>query len=177
MFYLQLFVPAGLVLLMFGIGHSFVEVDYSGVYYEEILEEIVEPNTDEAIVSGGDLPEEVGADGLTLLPDKYNYLKIENVFQGRLLDTQELFSLEVAVATYQTNVTADFFIKGIAEIENDLVAEITNMIVDTTAEQLTSVEGRILITEKIKSELNKYLVEEDFNPDIHFVYIINYNII
>jgi len=39
------------------------------------------------------------------------------------------------------------------------------------------VEGRILITEKIKSELNNYLVEEDFNPDIHFVYIINYNII
>jgi hypothetical protein len=103
--------------------------------------------------------------------------KIENVFQGRLLDTQELFSLEVAVATYQTNVTADFFIKGIAEIESDLVAEITNMIVDTTAEQLTTVEGRTLITEKIKSELNNYLVEEDFNPDIHFVYIINYNII
>ena len=106
-----------------------------------------------------------------------NYLKIENVFQGRLLDTQELFSLEVAVATYQTNVTADFFIKGIAEIESDLVAEITNVIVDTTAEQLTTVEGRILITEKIKSELNNYLVEEDYNPDIHFVYIINYNII
>ena len=184
MFYLQLFVPAGLVLLMFGIGHSFVEVDYSGVYYEETLEEVVEPITDEDIAFtdedialGGDLPEEVGADGLPLLPDKYNYLKIENVFQGRLLDTQELFSLEVAVATYQTNVTADFFIKGIAEIESDLVAEITNMIVDTTAEQLTTVEGRTLITEKIKSELNNYLVEEDYNPDIHFVYIINYNII
>ena len=177
MFYLQLFVPAGLVLLMFGIGHSFVEVDYSGVYYEETLEEVVEPITDEDIALGGDLPEEVGADGLPLLPDKYNYLKIENVFQGRLLDTQELFSLEVAVATYQTNVTADFFIKGIAEIESDLVAEITNMIVDTTAEQLTTVEGRTLITEKIKSALNNYLVEEDFNPDIHFVYIINYNII
>ena len=177
MFYLQLFVPAGLVLLMFGIGHSFVEVDYSGVYYEETLEEVLEPNTEKDLALGENLPEEVGADGLTLLPDKYNYLKIENVFQGRLLDTQELFSLEVAVATYQTNVTADFFIKGIAEIEKDLVAEITNMIVDTTAEQLTTVEGRALITEKIKSELNNYLVEEDYNPDIHFVYIINYNII
>ena len=41
MFYLQLFIPAGLVLMLFGLGHTFVEVDYSGVYFDELVEEVV----------------------------------------------------------------------------------------------------------------------------------------
>lgn len=171
MFYLQLLVPAGLIFLMFGIGHSYVDVNYSGVYFEEILEEVLEAE------AGDDVPEGVGGDGLALLSDKYNYLKIENVFQGRFFDTQELFSLEIAVATYQTNVTADFFIKGIYEIESNMVSEISNLILDTTNEELTTVEGRKLITNKIMNGLNDYLIEEGFNPDIHYVYIINYNVI
>jgi flagellar basal body-associated protein FliL len=112
-----------------------------------------------------------------LLVDKYNYLKIENVFQGRLLDTQELFSLEIAIATYQMNVTADFFIKGIYEIESNMVSEISTLILDTTSEKLTTLVGRKSITDKIMNGLNDYLVGEGFSPDIHYVYIINYNII
>ena len=42
MFYLQIFLPAGLVLLLFSFGHTLVEADYSGVYFEEQLEELVE---------------------------------------------------------------------------------------------------------------------------------------
>ena len=99
------------------------------------------------------------------------------MFQGRLSDTKELFSLEVAIATFQTNVSADFFIKGIYEIESDMVAEISTIILDTTSQNLSSVEGRKLITDKIMMGLNEYLAEEGFNPDIHYVYIINYNII
>jgi flagellar basal body-associated protein FliL len=88
-----------------------------------------------------------------------------------------LFSLEIAIATYQTNVTADFFIKGIYEIESNMVSEISNLILDTTNEELTTVEGRKLITNKIMNGLNDYLIKEGFNPDIHYVYIINYNVI
>ena len=177
MFYLQLLVPAGLIFLMFGIGHSYVDVDYSGVYFKETLEEVLEAEAADDVESGEDVPEGVGGDGLALLPDKYNYLKIENVFQGRFFDTQELFSLEIAIATYQTNVTADFFIKGIYEIESNMVSEISNLILDTTNEELTTVEGRKLITNKIMNGLNDYLIKEGFNPDIHYVYIINYNVI
>ena len=42
MFYLQIFLPAGLVLLLFSFGHTLVEADYSGVYFEEPLEELAE---------------------------------------------------------------------------------------------------------------------------------------
>ena len=177
MYYLQLFVPASLVILMFVIGHQYVDVDYSGVYFEEVLEEVLEAKPDEGLESGENVSEELGEDGLPILPPKYNYLKIENVFQGRLFDTQELFSLELALATFQANVSADFFIKGIYEIESDLVAEISTIILDTTSQNLSSVEGRKLITDKIMMGLNEYLTEEGFDPDIHYVYIINYNII
>ena len=67
--------------------------------------------------------------------------------------------------------------KGIYEIESDMVAEISTIILDTTSQNLSSVEGRKLITDKIMMGLNEYLAEEGFNPDIHYVYIINYNII
>ena len=94
-----------------------------------------------------------------------------------LLDTKELFSFEVAVATFQTNVTADFFIKAIYEIEADLVSEISTLAVDTTSAELTTIEGRKVITDRIMDGLNDYLVKNGYNPDIHYVYIINYNII
>jgi len=119
----------------------------------------------------------VPGDGNPILADKYNYLKIENVFQGRLNDTKELFSFEVAIATYQTNVTADFFIKAIYEIEAELVSEISTIVVDTISNELLTPEGRKIMTNRIMDGLNEYLVEKDFNPDIHYVYIINYNIV
>ncbi len=224
MFYLQLFVPAGLVLVLFGLGHSFVRVDYSGVYFKEPVEQIAELasavadgtltqlQADDIIdgqdymnaikekvrsgkftkeqgqaeisevqaslaVSLGALTEFLDEDGMGLLPDKYNYLKLETVFQGRLLDTKDLFSLEVAIATKQANVLADFFIKSLYEIEADLISEITKIVVDTTSEQLTSAEGRKLLTDKIMIRLNEFLTEKDYRPDIHYVYITNHNII
>lgn len=177
MFYLQLLVPASLIFLVFAIGHLYVDVDYSGVYFKEALEEVLEAEAGDDVASGEDTSEQLDGADFPLLADKYNYLKIEKVFQGRLLDTQELFSLEVAVATYQTNVTADFFIKGIGEIEADLIAKISTIVVDMRSDELTTVEGRKIITDKIMTGLNDYLVEEGYNPDIHYVYIINYNVV
>ena len=77
----------------------------------------------------------------------------------------------------KTNVTADFFIKGIAEIEADLIAKISTLVVDMRSDELTTVEGRKVITDKIMTGLNDYLVEEGYNPDIHYIYIINYNVV
>ncbi len=177
MFYLQLFLPAGLVLLIFSLGHSLVETEYSGVYFEEVVEEVVEAGNIETLETSDDQPDEVAGDGNLILVDKYNYLKIENIFKGHLFDTKQLFSLEIAIATYQTNVVADFFIKAISEIEADLISVATTFLVDTTSAELTTLEGRRLITEKVKKGLNDYLIEEGYEPDIHYVYIINYNIV
>ena len=177
MFYLQILLPAGLVLLLFSFGHLLVQTDYSGVYYTEQVDALTGSESLQGPIDTELSPEDVPGDGNPVLVDKYNYLKIENVFQGRLLDTKELFSFEVAVATFQTNVTADFFIKAIYEIEADLVSEISTLAVDTTSAELTTIEGRKVITDRIMDGLNDYLVKNGYNPDIHYVYIINYNII
>ena len=177
MFYLQILLPAGLVLLLFSFGHLLVQTDYSGVYYIEQVEASTDSESLQGLTDTESSSEAVPGDGNPVLVDKYNYLKIENVSQGRLLDTKELFSFEVAVATFQTNVTADFFIKAIYEIEADLVSEISTLAVDTTSAELTTIEGRKVITDRIMDGLNDYLVKNGYNPDIHYVYIINYNII
>lgn len=177
MFYIQATLPAVLVILAFTLGHSFVAVDYSGVYFEETEEVIEETVSVETQILDDGTEVQLDENGLPLLPDKYNYLKIENVFQGRLSDTDELFSLEIALATYQTNVTADFFIKGLYEIEADLVSEVTTIILDTKSYEITTIEGRRVITQRIMDGLNTYLEKEGYNPDIHYIYIINYNVI
>lgn len=177
MFYLQILLPAGLVLLLFSFGHLLVQTDYSGVYYIEQVEASKDSESLQGLTDTESSSESVPGDGNPVLVDKYNYLKIENVFQGRLLDTKELFSFEVAVATFQTNVTADFFIKAIYEIEAELVSEISTLAVDTTSEELTTIEGRKIITDRIMVGLNDYLVKKGYNADIHYVYIINYNIV
>jgi hypothetical protein len=177
MFYIQVTLPAVLVILAFTLGHSFVAVDYSGVYFEETEEVIEETVSVETQILDDGTEVQLDEDGLPLLPDKYNYLKIENVFQGRLSDTDELFSFEIALATYQTNVTADFFIKGLYEIEADLVSEVTTIILDTKSYEITTIEGRRVITQRIMDGLNTYLEKEGYNPDIHYIYIINYNVI
>jgi flagellar basal body-associated protein FliL len=51
------------------------------------------------------------------------------------------------------------------------------MVVDTISNELLTPEGRKIMTNRIMDGLNEYLVEEGLNPDIHYVYIINYNIV
>ena len=85
--------------------------------------------------------------------------------------------MRLPVATYQANVTADFFIKALAEIEADVISVVTTFLVDTSSAELSTVAGRRLITKKVKEGLNDYLIKEGYNPDIHYVYIINYNIV
>ena len=178
MYYIQLFVPAILVFVAFVLGHGLVAVDYSGVYFDEDEPAVLigsDPNNQSMKGEGQEPLQNEG--GLALLPDKYNYLKIENVFQGQLSDTDQLFSAEFAIATLQTNVSADFFIKAIYEIEADLVNIITKIILDTTRDLLATAEGRKILTQKVMDGLNAYLEEEGYNPDVHYVYMINYNII
>jgi flagellar basal body-associated protein FliL len=72
---------------------------------------------------------------------------------------------------------SDFFIKALREMEPDLVAETTVLILEPTREQLETVLGREKITNQILVGLNEYLVREGMRPNIDFVYIINVNIV
>ena len=113
-----------------------------------------------------------------LLPEKYNYLKVENVFSGKIIGSEKLFSIEVALLTKQSSVLSDLFIAALAEIEAEVVAEITNVVLEVELGQLESVDGRKKLTSAIRSQVNKYLEEDlDMFPGITEVFIINYNVI
>jgi hypothetical protein len=113
-----------------------------------------------------------------LLPEKYNYLKVENVFSGKIIGSEKLFSIEVALLTKQSSILSDLFIAALAEIEAQVVAEITNVVLEVELGQLESVDGREKLTSAIRDQVNKYLEEDlDMFPGITEVFIINYNVI
>ena len=83
MFLIQAALPASLVFILFIAAHFFVANEGSGIYLPETNwdgdKEEVFPVPEEEIDLTRIDPETGG-----LLPDKYNYLKIENVFSLRI---------------------------------------------------------------------------------------------
>jgi flagellar basal body-associated protein FliL len=170
---LQIILPAVFVFVIFIVGHFFVSNDGSGLY-------VAETNFDPETV----LAEPVEIDPLTIdpdsgliLPDKYNYHKIENVFSGKILGSDKLFSIEVALLTKQSTIASDLFIAAIYEMEGDLIAEITKVILEVSADQLLAYDGRENLSIAIQKHINEYLVSKDMNPGITEVFITNFNVV
>jgi len=173
MIMLQIILPAVFVFVIFIVGHFFVSNDGSGLY-------VAETNFDPETV----LAEPVEIDPLTIdpnsgliLPDKYNYHKIENVFSGKILGSDKLFSIEVALLTKQSTIASDLFISAIYEMEGDLIAEITKVILEVSADQLLAYDGRENLSIAIQKHINEYLVSKDMNPGITEVFITNFNVV
>ncbi len=173
MILLQIVVPAFVVFIVFIVGHLFVSSDGSGLYVTEInfdpetvLEEPEEVN-----------PMDIDPDTGLILPDKYNYLKIENVFSGKIMGSDKLFSIEVALLTKQPTISSDLFISALYEMEPDLIAEITTVILEVSAEQLLAYDGREQLSLAIRRHVNEYLVGLDMFPGITEVFITNFNIV
>ena len=172
----QIIVPFMLVILGFLAGHLLFPVDYSGIYLPELSinlpEEVAEEFGEDVLAT--DVDPETGQ----ILPDKYNYLKIENVFSGQLVDVDALFSIEVALLTKQPSVSSDLFIAALFEIENEVVAAITPSILDLKKSDLITAEGRQMLSERIREAVNLWLEnEKDMRPAITEVFIINLNIV
>ena len=173
MILLQIILPAIFVFVIFVVGHFFVSNNGSGLY-------VVETNFDPETV----LAEPVEVDPMTIdpdtgliLPDKYNYHKIENVFSGKILGSDKLFSIEVALLTKQPTIASDLFISALYEMEGDLIAEITTVILEVSADQLLAYDGRENLRLAIRRHLNEYLVGKDYFPGITEVFITNFNVV
>ena len=170
----QTIIPAVLVFLIFIFGHFFISSSGSGLYISEFNIEIDEPLDLQEDVNPIDIDPDTGL----ILPDKYNYLKIENIFSGKLVGSDKLFSIEVALLTKQPTISSDLFISALYEMEADVVAEITKVILEVTYEQITAHDGRENLTRAIKDHVNEWLVEEkDMFPGITSVFLTNLNIV
>ena len=173
MILLQIVIPAVFVLVVFIVGHLFVTSDGSGLYVTEINfdpETVLEEPKE---VDPLDIDPETGL----ILPDKYNYLKIENVFSGKIMGSDKLFSIEVALLTKQPTISSDLFISALYEMEPDLIAEITTVILEVSADQLLAYDGREKLSLAIQRHVNEYLIGLDMFPGITEVFITNFNIV
>ena len=173
MILLQIVIPAVFVFVVFIVGHLFVKSDGSGLYVTEINfdpETVLEEPKE---VDPLDIDPETGL----ILPDKYNYLKIENVFSGKIMGSDKLFSIEVALLTKQPTISSDLFISALYEMEPDLIAEITTVILEVSADQLLAYDGREKLSLAIQRHVNEYLVGLDMFPGITEVFITNFNIV
>ena len=173
MILIQIILPAILVFVIFLVGHFFVSNNGSGLY-------VVETNFDPETVLAEPVeidPMTIDPDSGLILPDKYNYLKIENVFSGKILGSDKLFSIEVALLTKQPTIASDLFISALYEMEGDLIAEITTVILEVSAEQLLAYDGRETLSIAIQKHINEYLVGQDMFPGITEVFITNFNVV
>lgn len=173
MILLQIVIPAVFVFVVFIVGHLFVTSDGSGLYVTEINfdpETVLEEPQE---VDPLDIDPETGL----ILPDKYNYLKIENVFSGKIMGSDKLFSIEVALLTKQPTISSDLFISALYEMEPDLIAEITTVILEVSADQLLAYDGREKLSLAIQRHVNEYLIGLDMFPGITEVFITNFNIV
>ena len=173
MILLQIVIPAVFVFIVFIVGHLFVTSDGSGLYVTEINfdpETVLEEPQE---VDPLDIDPETGL----ILPDKYNYLKIENVFSGKIMGSDKLFSIEVALLTKQPTISSDLFISALYEMEPDLIAEITTVILEVSADQLLAYDGREKLSLAIQRHVNEYLIGLDMFPGITEVFITNFNIV
>jgi len=175
MILLQIILPALLVFTVFIVGHFFISSKGSGIYITELnfdSKTVLEEPEQE--VDPINIDPETGL----ILPDKYNYLKIENVFSGKLLGSDKLFSIEVALLTKQPTISSDLFISALYEMEPDLIAEITKVILEVSAEQLLAYDGREKLSQAIQDHVNEYLaVEKDMFPGVTEVFITNFNVV
>ena len=173
MILIQIILPAILVFVIFVVGHFFVSNNGSGLY-------VVETNFDPETVLAEPVeidPMTIDPDSGLILPDKYNYHKIENVFSGKILGSDKLFSIEVALLTKQPTIASDLFISALYEMEGDLIAEITTVILEVSADQLLAYDGRENLGLAIRRHLNEYLVGKDYFPGITEVFITNFNVV
>ena len=173
MILIQIILPAVLVFVIFVVGHFFVSNNGSGLYVAEIN---FDPETVLAEPVEVD-PMTIDPDSGLILPDKYNYHKIENVFSGKILGSDKLFSIEVALLTKQPTIASDLFISALYEMEGDLIAEITTVILEVSADQLLAYDGRENLSIAIQKHINEYLIGIDMFPGITEVFITNFNVV
>ena len=63
-------------------------------------------------------------------------------------------------------------------MEPDLIAEITKVILEVSAEQLLAYDGRERLSQAIQEHVNEYLVvEKDMFPGVTEVFITNFNVV
>jgi flagellar basal body-associated protein FliL len=189
--------PALVVLGLFVIGHKAATPDLSAL---EALRETrssaarpTDPATDEgraqdATFLAGEAPFSAegsaataveptatsGREGTAALSPVYRYFTFESPFAGNADARGSLFTMEIALTTWQSPLVADLFLGRLLERQPTLRGLILAEIADVQANDLRSAEARAALAGRLREMLNDHLVERGEGAAISEVIIVSF---
>lgn len=108
------------------------------------------------------------------LPPVYRYFAFEAPFAGNADARGSLFTMEIALSTWQSPLVADLFLARLQELQPTMRSLILSEIADVAASDLREIEARAAFCLRLREILNAYLVEKGGNADIVEVIITSF---
>jgi flagellar basal body-associated protein FliL len=157
--------PGLIVLILFFSGHGTISPQEdildkrNPAPVEEEIKPEEEPEPEQAEVIEGQEP------GIIMKPS-FHYYPFPSTIMGNVPGTNQLFSFEIAVSIFETSLNASSLMKTLEEREPQLRPIILEQATDLDADTLLSSEGRDLLREKIKTQINLHLQKWGHEPFI-----------
>jgi flagellar basal body-associated protein FliL len=185
--------PGALVLAAFGLGHlTIMETDVViPRAADAALEQKAEAGTEgegagdaQGDEGGAPLTEAeqaalaaaaaAGNPNATLLPPVYKYYQFLEPFAGNIDGDGRLFSIEIALSTFQNPILADQFVVTLETMSAQLRPVVLGALVDVSRDSVLTIEGRAQLAETIRDALNAYLETKGERPAIAEVVISSF---
>ena len=163
--------PGTIVLSAFFAGHMSISPEADRLADPSDATAVVEP-VEEVDAEGSDAA--AGAAAAMLGLPQYQYFPYRTTLVGNIEGTNQLFSLEIAVAVYDKKIYANSSMDVLAELEMQLTPLILDQAIGMTAEVLLSKLGRETLKLQIKDMLNETLEKWGYSPFVHAVEITSF---
>jgi flagellar basal body-associated protein FliL len=109
-----------------------------------------------------------------LLPPVYKYFQFVQPFAGNIDGDGRLFSIEIALSTFQNPILADQFVVTVEAMSAQMRPVVLAELVDVSRDSVLTIEGRAQLAETIRQALNAYLESKGERPAIAEVVISSF---
>tara|TARA_B100001057_G_C22808902_1_gene934584 strand:+ start:1268 stop:1939 length:672 start_codon:yes stop_codon:yes gene_type:complete len=138
-----------------------------------VNEENVSTNGEISIEDTPEEVQEVDENGIALF-DTHNYYQFEAPFSVNIKKTKKVLTFDLAISTFQTNLTAGFFLESFSAFVPALRSEVLKELSKYDFEELKSSQNRKNILNTLKNVINNKLQELGSEPSVDRVFFVNY---
>ena len=185
-------VPAVLVFILYIVLNKIYlpkeelhEVKIQKVLEEKELEEKKELNNEdiendekvdieENLLEEDDEENQITDENGVALFDVHNYYQFEAPFALNIKDSKKILTFDLAISTFQTSVTAGFFLENFAAFVPALRSEVLKELSKYNYEELKSSSNRPKLLNSLKGVINDKLEQLGSSPSIDKVFFVNY---
>ncbi len=136
-------------------------------------EEDISTNDKIPIDDKTEVVQEVDENGMALF-DTHNYYQFELPFSINIKDTKNILTFDLAISTFQTSLTAGFFLENFSAFVPALRSEVLKELSKYDFDELKSSQNRKNILNILKKVINKKLQELGSDPSVDKVFFVNY---